>query len=108
MLNYINSVQNNLFILVVAIVIFMDTFLGVLRAIKQRKFNSCFCAKYFALMLLNIIPHFFKRHNAHLCINYIKCNMFLSICYLHFFAFLIIFNKKAPISNKGFAVNPLF
>ena len=42
MLNYINSVQNNLFILVVAIVIFMDTFLGVLRAIKQRKFNSCF------------------------------------------------------------------
>ena len=42
MLNYINSVQNNLFILVVTIVIFMDTFLGVLRAIKQRKFNSCF------------------------------------------------------------------
>ena len=42
MLNYINSVQNNLFILVVAIVIFMDTFLGFLRAIKQRKFNSCF------------------------------------------------------------------
>ena len=42
MQNYINSVQNNLFILVVAIVAFMDTFFGVLRAIKFRKFNSCF------------------------------------------------------------------
>ena len=42
MLNYIDSLKSNIFIEVVAIVIFLDTFLGVLRAIKQRKFNSCF------------------------------------------------------------------
>lgn len=42
LLNYINSLKSNLFVEVVAIVIFLDTFLGVLRAIKQREFNSCF------------------------------------------------------------------
>ena len=38
--NYINLVANNLFVQIVAIAIFLDTFLGVLRAIKERKFNS--------------------------------------------------------------------
>lgn len=42
MMNYINSMQVNLFIRTVIIVIMLDTFLGVLRAIKERKFNSCF------------------------------------------------------------------
>lgn len=42
MMDYINLVQGNLFIRVVAIVIFLDTFLGVLRAIKEGHFNSCF------------------------------------------------------------------
>lgn len=39
--NYINLVANNLFVQIVIIAIFLDTFLGVLRAIKERKFNSC-------------------------------------------------------------------
>ena len=38
--NYINLVANNLFVQIVVIAIFLDTFLGVLRAIKERKFNS--------------------------------------------------------------------
>lgn len=42
MINYINQVQNNIFILTVAIVILMDTFFGVCRAIKEKKLNSCF------------------------------------------------------------------
>lgn len=42
MRDYINLVQSNLFIKVVAIVIFLDTFLGVCRAIRERKFNSGF------------------------------------------------------------------
>ena len=42
MTNYINLVQHNVFILTVAIVILMDTFFGVCRALKEHKFNSCF------------------------------------------------------------------
>lgn len=42
MKNYINLVQHNVFILTVAIVILMDTFFGVCRALKEHKFNSCF------------------------------------------------------------------
>ena len=42
MMDYINLIQGNLFIKVVAIVIFLDTFLGVCRAIKEGHFNSCF------------------------------------------------------------------
>ncbi|MEW9991797.1 phage holin family protein [Clostridium butyricum] len=42
MTNYINLVQHNIFILTVAIVILMDTFFGVCRALKEHKFNSCF------------------------------------------------------------------
>lgn len=39
--NYINLVAHNLFVQIVVIAILLDTFLGVLRAIKERKFNSC-------------------------------------------------------------------
>ena len=42
MADYINSVQHNVFISTVAIVILMDTFFGVCRALKEHKFNSCF------------------------------------------------------------------
>lgn len=42
MINYINLVQHNVFILTVAIVVLMDTFFGVCRALKEHKFNSCF------------------------------------------------------------------
>ena len=42
MMEYINLVQNNLFIRTVMIVVMLDTFLGVLRAVKEGKFNSCF------------------------------------------------------------------
>lgn len=42
MTNYINLVQHNVFILTVAIVVLMDTFFGVCRALKEHKFNSCF------------------------------------------------------------------
>ena len=42
MTNYINLVQHNVFISTVAIVILMDTFFGVCRALKEHKFNSCF------------------------------------------------------------------
>ena len=38
--NYINQISHNLFVQIVIIAIFLDTFLGVLRAIKERKFNS--------------------------------------------------------------------
>jgi len=38
--NYINSLTHNLFAQIVVWAIFLDTFLGVLRAIKERKFNS--------------------------------------------------------------------
>lgn len=38
--NYINILTNNTFIKILIIVVFLDTFLGVLRAIKERKFNS--------------------------------------------------------------------
>ena len=37
---YINLLTNNLIIRVVFLAIFLDTVLGVLRAIKERKFNS--------------------------------------------------------------------
>lgn len=42
MMDYINLIQNNLFIRTVMIVVMLDTFLGVLRAVKEGKFNSCF------------------------------------------------------------------
>ena len=42
MMEYINLVQNNLFIRTVMIVVMLDTFLGVCRAVKEKKFNSCF------------------------------------------------------------------
>lgn len=42
MTNYISLVQHNLFISTVAIVVLMDTFFGVCRAVKEKKFNSCF------------------------------------------------------------------
>ncbi len=42
MMQYINLVQNNLFIRTVIIVVMLDTFLGVCRAVKEGKFNSCF------------------------------------------------------------------
>jgi len=38
---YINSLTHNIFAQIVVWAIFLDTFLGVLRAIKERKFNSC-------------------------------------------------------------------
>lgn len=38
--NYINSLTHNLFAQIVVWAIFLDTFLGVLRAVKERKFNS--------------------------------------------------------------------
>ena len=38
--NYINSLTHNIFAQIVVWAIFLDTFLGVLRAIKERKFNS--------------------------------------------------------------------
>lgn len=38
--NYINILTNNTFVKILIIVVFLDTFLGVLRAIKERKFNS--------------------------------------------------------------------
>lgn len=37
---YINSLTHNIFAQIVVWAIFLDTFLGVLRAIKERKFNS--------------------------------------------------------------------
>lgn len=39
--NYINSLIHNIFAQIVVWTIFLDTFLGVLRAVKERKFNSC-------------------------------------------------------------------
>jgi len=38
---YINSLTHNIFAQIVVWAIFLDTFLGVLRSIKERKFNSC-------------------------------------------------------------------
>ncbi|MFQ7000094.1 MAG: phage holin family protein [Clostridium sp.] len=38
---YINLITNNMIIRVVFVAIFLDTFLGCLRALKERKFNSC-------------------------------------------------------------------
>ena len=38
--NYINSLTHNLFAQIVVWAIFLDTFLGVLRALKEKKFNS--------------------------------------------------------------------
>lgn len=38
---YINSLTHNIFAQIVVWAIFLDTFLGVLRAIKERRFNSC-------------------------------------------------------------------
>lgn len=38
--NYISLVSNNLFVKIVIIAILLDTFLGALRALKERKFNS--------------------------------------------------------------------
>jgi len=38
--NYINLMANNLFVKIVIIAILLDTFLGALRALKERKFNS--------------------------------------------------------------------
>ena len=40
MMDYINLVQGNLFIRIVAIVVLFDTFLGVCRALKYKCFNS--------------------------------------------------------------------
>ena len=41
-MDYINLVQNNLLIRIVIIAVMLDTFLGVCRALKEKKFNSCF------------------------------------------------------------------
>lgn len=40
MVNYINLLQNNLFVLSVLWAVVLDTILGALRAVKERKFNS--------------------------------------------------------------------
>lgn len=37
---YINILTNNTFIKILIVAVFLDTFLGALRAIKERKFNS--------------------------------------------------------------------
>lgn len=39
-MNYINLLQHNLFFKIVLLAVILDTVLGVLRAIKERKFNS--------------------------------------------------------------------
>lgn len=38
--NLINILTNNAFIKILIVAVFLDTFLGALRAIKERKFNS--------------------------------------------------------------------
>lgn len=40
MQNFINILTNNTFIKILIIAVFLDTFLGSLRALKERKFNS--------------------------------------------------------------------
>lgn len=40
MQNFINILTNNPFIKILIIAVFLDTFLGALRALKERKFNS--------------------------------------------------------------------
>lgn len=40
MQNFINILTNNTFIKILIIAVFLDTFLGALRALKERKFNS--------------------------------------------------------------------
>lgn len=67
--NYIDLLQNNSFIKIVVLVVVLDTILGVLRAIKERKFNStvgingairkaAMIISVAALMAFDMIAHF--------------------------------------------------
>ncbi|MGN0106092.1 MAG: phage holin family protein [Hominilimicola sp.] len=42
MISFLITLSNNRFINLVIIAVMLDTFLGLFRAIKERKFNSCF------------------------------------------------------------------
>lgn len=69
MVNYINLLQNNLFVISVLWAVVLDTILGALRAVKERKFNStvgingairktAMIISIAALMAFDIMTHF--------------------------------------------------
>lgn len=69
MVNYINLLQSNSLIKIVLLAVVLDTILGVLRAVKERKFNStvgingairkaAMIISVAALMAFDMIAHF--------------------------------------------------
>ena len=62
-LEFINMAANNKVIELVVLAIVFDTIFGVLRAVREKKFNSCAGIDCYSLVYLNQNPQFFSKLN---------------------------------------------